>query len=253
MPDVGVNLSVHIFQFIQLLDRLTVLVRHMQSPRHAKRLRIKESQCRAPIAHDQLRLIVREPPTLSCVVERAQQRKAEAVIHESLVRLPRQLNQIATAVGQPFAEILGRQVVLLQNLSRLQVDKSDRRLPVLARTLIQMSIYENQPLRESPRIMGINVDHLVCIDAHRSRRRGHQRSHAEKYQEQEETIQTSHDYVLKTLTRIQQNGHRSLIHQFHLHHFLKAPSLAAQPHPLNALHENLIQPPRLLRRRRAVE
>jgi hypothetical protein len=58
---------------------------------------------------------------------------------------------------------------------------------------------------------------------------------------------------LEPLSRIQQNGHGAVIDQFHLHHFLKAPGLAAQPEGLNPLDKELIQSPRLLRRRRAIK
>jgi hypothetical protein len=58
--------------------------------------------------------------------------------------------------------------------------------------------------------------------------------------------------LLKLLLRIQQNRHRTFIHQLDLHHLLKPASLAPQSRGANLLHEQFIQPPRHLRRRRRI-
>ena len=53
---------------------------------------------------------------------------------------------------------------------------------------------------------------------------------------------------LECFARVQNYGHRTLIHELHLHHFLEAAGLAAQARGLDALHKQFVQPSRLLRR-----
>jgi hypothetical protein len=53
-------------------------------------------------------------------------------------------------------------------------------------------------------------------------------------------LRTQSPRYLEFLLRIQQNRYRAIVNQLHLHHFLEASGLAAQPQRLNARDEKLI-------------
>ena len=54
---------------------------------------------------------------------------------------------------------------------------------------------------------------------------------------------------LKRLPRIQQDRNRTLIHQLHLHHFLKAPGLAPQPRSAQSFDKEFVNRSCTIRRR----
>src|ERR1700739_1521021 len=124
LPDVGVDFAVDVFQFVQILDGAAVGVDYLEAANHAKRLRIEKAERRSSVAHDELRGVVRQSPTLALVIEGALQRKAETVVDQRFVGGPRQLDQRAAPVSEAFAEIFRGQVVLLQNVSRSEIDQA---------------------------------------------------------------------------------------------------------------------------------
>src|SRR3954470_3588823 len=64
---------------------------------------------------------------------------------------------------------------------------------------------------------------------------------------------TSCPLWLESFFRVEQDRHRTVIHQLDLHHRLKDARLAAKPQRANALDEMLVELARLLRPRRIVE
>src|SRR4029077_13139452 len=69
VPDVRVDLIVDVFEFVQLLDRMSSLVGHMNATLLAKILRIEKAQISRSIAQDQLLAVVRQAPALALVFE----------------------------------------------------------------------------------------------------------------------------------------------------------------------------------------
>ena len=113
LPDIGVDLTVDVFQFVQIVDRPAGLIGNMDASCLAKRFRIEKAEIRSSLAHNQVCAIMSQTPSFARVCKRSQQREAEAIIDEALVSLPGQLNQVAAPIREPLAKILRGHVVFL--------------------------------------------------------------------------------------------------------------------------------------------
>src|ERR1044072_4650119 len=94
-------------------------------------------------------------------------RKGELIVDKPNFCLPGDLDQLAIPIGQSFAKIFRRQIIVLQNLPSPQIHQADRRLSILPRTLIQMSVQINEALRECIGIVRISVDNLKTVGMNR--------------------------------------------------------------------------------------
>src|SRR5262249_45340106 len=90
LPDVGVDLSLNVFELIEFVD-LAPVVLDPDNALHLEGVGVQEADLIRPVAHDQRTSIVREPPAFSRVIEPTDQVERVEVINESLLRLPSQL------------------------------------------------------------------------------------------------------------------------------------------------------------------
>src|SRR4051812_13062779 len=112
-----------------------------------------------------------QAPAFSVVRERALRGKAEAVINESLVRGPGQLDESAPPLGEAFSEKIRRQIALLKNVSRVQVDHAQGRPSIESGAFVEMAVNVDQSLSERFGIVRVGVKDLKGIGARRGWRR----------------------------------------------------------------------------------
>jgi hypothetical protein len=86
------------------------------------------------------------------------------VVNEANAVLPRYLINFAVQNRHSFGENIFVHIVILQNLSALQLDFSERGFAVLSGAFIQKSVLENQALRKSFRIVFESVNNFVSVN-----------------------------------------------------------------------------------------
>jgi len=174
-PDVRVDRALDILQFVELRNGGAPisdleLVDRLEAPG------IQEIERRGPIAHDQVLSVVSNPPAFGRVAELAAKREALLIVDESEVRLVRKLDQRIVPEGDAFPEVLGRQLIFLQNAPRRQLNLPQARGAVQARALVEHAVSKDQPLRVGRRIVRVNVHdfgavHGRVVEPARRRRR----------------------------------------------------------------------------------
>ena len=162
----------HVFQFVQLVwwEGLPV-IRDCNAAHHLERRRIKKPQGRGAVRKDDALSVLRQTPPLACIRKSSQKFEAETVVDQRDMALPGQLDQRASPVGQPLAEVLGH-ILELQDAPRLNVFHPQRRVPLKPGAFVQMAVQIDQPLREGLRVVRVGVHHLhrVIPPCSRSRR-----------------------------------------------------------------------------------
>ena len=159
MPHVRVNLVSDQFQFIEIDDRFLPRV-NLKRSNYLKSFRIEITQPVCPVAQDQIRPVVRQPPPFAVVLKFPQLAERPQIVNKPRLRQPRQLEYLSSKESQSFAKIFRIEVRLLQHPSRLQLHFAQRRLSRLSRTLVKKPIEVFQPLRKSARIVRIFLQDL---------------------------------------------------------------------------------------------
>src|SRR6185312_5885610 len=119
--------------------------------------RVEDADLVRTVAHVDVLRVAGQAPALALVVEAALQRERLRVEQEADVRLPRQVDDGVADGRRAFAEVFVGQVLLLHDLTGLQVDLAQRRAALLAGGLVQLAIPEEQALREGLRVVRIRV------------------------------------------------------------------------------------------------
>ena len=129
LPDVRVDLSMNVFQFVQRLY-LKCSVMHADAAKLLKRGGIPASNLRRAVAHINLLPVVGESPAFAGIIESPDRPKRVPVIYESLVGLPRQLNDVLIQYCNALAEVLRIDTDFLEHLPRLQFHFAEPRFSV---------------------------------------------------------------------------------------------------------------------------
>jgi hypothetical protein len=106
---------------------------------------------------------VGEPPTFARIRKAALQFESGAVIHESGLTLISELNEVRTPARQAFGKILGKQRVLLERASGLDVNLSEGGSPGETRTFEKKAVEKGQALCVGRRVVRIGFDNLVVV------------------------------------------------------------------------------------------
>src|SRR6185369_6060987 len=126
VPDVRVNLTLHIFQLVQFLDWLTP-VRHVNTSRHSKIYRVEKPESTRSVAQYQRLPVRREAPTLALIVKLTRVSKRLRIVDKTDVVLPRELVNLAIQRGDAFREIRDGHVDFLQDFAAFELDAAEAR------------------------------------------------------------------------------------------------------------------------------
>ena len=119
---------------------------------------------RRSVAHDQPRAVVREAPAFARVIERLRLLERRLVVDEADLRLPGELHDRVVPDGDPLAEILRVERLMLHHLARLELDLADPRLAVLSGALVEDAVDVLQPLGEGLPVVWIDLDDAIAGD-----------------------------------------------------------------------------------------
>src|SRR5690606_31025946 len=136
-------------------------------------LRFDHAEHVSAVAHIKICTVVRDAPAFSGIAKLAGGLEITEVIDKGSPLTPCQLIDLVVEYGNPLAEILPVEVVLLQDLTRGQVDLSEPGIVVVtlrpAGTFIEKAIVNREALSESSRVMRIFVHDLSGIFRYRIR------------------------------------------------------------------------------------
>src|SRR5215467_346594 len=120
-PDVGVDLPLDVFEFVELKHIAPVVLNRDQTL-NLECVGVDEPNPAGTVTHNQRMGVARESPALARIAEFAKFIERIEVVNERPLRLPGQLVQTPVEQRQAFGEEPGGQVDLLQNLSSLKLD-----------------------------------------------------------------------------------------------------------------------------------
>src|SRR5689334_22322206 len=161
VPDVGVNLAVHEFEFVKLSDG-RFSVHDCDGFCHPKAVRIEKSKAIRAVAQNKRAAVGSEAPAFAVVLKLPDLFKAPRVVDETELMLPGELVNLVVQQGDAFGEIRQRDVDFLQYLSALQLDVSQTRATFLPRALEHFAVEIDETLRKRAWIVRPNVDDLVA-------------------------------------------------------------------------------------------
>src|SRR6185369_3623087 len=114
MPDVCVDLALHIFELIEFFHGLA-MVFHDDTSYLVKCFRIEEAEFSSAIAQDEAVGVVRQAPALPFVLNAAHLAQGGAIVDKGDLCLPCELDQGAAPVCEAFGKVLARNIDELQN------------------------------------------------------------------------------------------------------------------------------------------
>jgi hypothetical protein len=103
LPDIGENLSLDEFQFIQLVDRLVPIV-DFDSTLFRERVAVQNADLSGPVAHEKVTAIGGETPSFAGVSEGAQQFEVAEVVDKSGLGLPGELHHCVSEESDSLTE-----------------------------------------------------------------------------------------------------------------------------------------------------
>src|SRR5262245_25698076 len=109
MPDVGVDLSLHILEFVQFIDRC-LAVDNSDASLDLKRRGIEKPQMVCAIAQNYRMLVVGKSPPFTAIRECPKLLKAISVVTEAHLMLPGQLVDFVAENRDSFREVRRRHV-----------------------------------------------------------------------------------------------------------------------------------------------
>ena len=116
MPDVGKNFAFDELEFVELTDGISS-VRDGDFARDAIGFGVDELELCGAIAHDQMSAIIGESPAFAMETEVFLPSERCGIVDESLLVLPGELVELAVEFGEAFAEKLGTEFALDENVS----------------------------------------------------------------------------------------------------------------------------------------
>ena len=139
------------------------MILHRDVPDLAESLGIEEVDLARSVAFDQIPAVLGQPPAFAVVMKGFKQAEAEAVVDKGDMRLPGELDQRAAPWGESLGKVLAGHGRRLQYAPGRQVVHAQRRAPVQAGALVQMSVDVDEPLCVGARIVRIGVDDFVGV------------------------------------------------------------------------------------------
>src|SRR5207253_10206229 len=107
----------------------------------------------------------REAPAFAFVRKRATSLERREVVHEPDLGLPRELDERALPLGDAFAEVRRLQRLELDDLAGVDLHLAKAGASHEAGALIEVTVANDQPLREGVAIVRVGVDDAVAVDA----------------------------------------------------------------------------------------
>ena len=139
MPDVGVDLAMDEFEFVELGDGFAVVLDGDAAGFVKGGWGRRSGRCGA-VAEDEVVCVVGKAPAFVVDGERAQKAERGAVVDKRDVRLPGELDERRAPVGEAFGEVLAGHVVQLEDAAGLEVFFAEGRLAFDAGAFVEVSI-----------------------------------------------------------------------------------------------------------------
>ena len=156
MPDVGVDLAVHKLKLIQLRDR-GATVSDNKAANFAKSSGIEVAESCGAIAHDQILAVLCESPAFAEVIKSTQQAEGGSVVDKRSMRLPSELDQRVSPLGETFGKVAGGHIKQIEDAAGFQFLHSQRGVAFEASALVKMAVGVDESLREGLLVMGISL------------------------------------------------------------------------------------------------
>lgn len=116
------------------------------------------------VAEDEPLSIASQTPPLAGVPERSTRRETGEVVDEGNIGSSRQLHELALPFRQPLGKIGRVETVLLDHLSRFELDFPERRLTIEPRALKQESLMIDEALCVRGRVVRVGIHHAKRVD-----------------------------------------------------------------------------------------
>ena len=162
VPDIGVDFALDVLQLVELLDGSRAVVND-DVARFPERDGIAETQRAGAVAGDDGGFVVGHAPALAGVGELADGAEGEAVVDEAGVGLPGPLVEIGPPVDNALAEILRRDLVLLDRVAGRGRVGEKSAVPFKAGALVEEAVEEQETFGVALGGMRELVDDLVAV------------------------------------------------------------------------------------------
>ena len=159
LPDVGIDLALDPFQFVEFGQRAAV-VGDGDAAGFLQCFGIPETHFGGAVAHDDALAVGGQAPAFAGVGEFAFRVEGRQVVDEALLRLPGQFHQAVFPVHDAFAEILARDVALLQHFAGFQLHLADGGLLLQAGAFVEEAVQVEESLGERHGVVRVGVHHL---------------------------------------------------------------------------------------------
>src|SRR5262249_44790704 len=130
---------------------------------------IPDTNLRGAIAHVELFAVVGQRPSFAGIVEAAQNFKRSLVVNESGLRGVGQTEDLLTQNRDPFSEVRLRNVVLLKDAPRRQVDLTDSGMADKARAFVEKAVAIFESFRVGSGVVRISLNDAIIVNNWRNK------------------------------------------------------------------------------------